>query len=216
VWGSPQSGQVTGPPTHLPLLHVSSAEQGDPSLHGPVLFTWKHPVDGLQSSSVQTLLSAHAVGPPGAHFPSWQVSPEVHALASLHDDPFGFVGSEHVPVVGSHVPGEWHWSLAGQVTEFEPVHVPDWHVSVLVHALPSLQPIPLGLAGLEQMPVAALQIPALWHWSLAVHTTGFDPVHAPDWHVSVCVQAFPSLHAAPLGFAGFVHTPVDVLHVPAR
>jgi len=33
--------------------------------------------------------------------------------------------------------------------------------------------------------------------------------------VSVCVQAFPSLHAAPLAAAGLVQTPVLVLHVPA-
>ena len=33
--------------------------------------------------------------------------------------------------------------------------------------------------------------------------------------MSVCVHAFPSLHAAPLAALGFVHTPVVVLQVPA-
>ena len=30
--------------------------------------------------------------------------------------------------------------------------------------------------------------------------TGFAPVHVPAWHVSVWVQALPSLHAVPLAF----------------
>ena len=33
--------------------------------------------------------------------------------------------------------------------------------------------------------------------------------------MSVCVQAFPSLHAAPFATVGFVHTPVPGLQVPA-
>ena len=45
--------------------------------------------------------------------------------------------------------------------------------------------------------------------------TGFDPEQVPPWQVSVCVQAFPSLHAVPFGFAGFEQTPVDGSHVPA-
>jgi hypothetical protein len=34
-----------------------------------------------------------------------------------------------------------------QVTGFAPVHDPAWQVSVWVQALPSLHPVPLGLAG---------------------------------------------------------------------
>jgi hypothetical protein len=49
------------------------------------------------------------------------------------------------------------------MTGFEPVHVPAWHVSVWVHALPSLQPLPSGNAGFEQAPVNGLQVPAEWH-----------------------------------------------------
>ena len=48
-----------------------------------------------------------------------------------------------------------------------------------------------------------------------MHTTGFDPVHTPVWHVSVCVHALPSLHAVPFGAAGFEQAPVPELHVPA-
>jgi len=45
--------------------------------------------------------------------------------------------------------------------------------------------------------------------------TGLEPVQVPFSHVSVCVHALPSLHAVPLGFAGFEHWPVEVSQVPA-
>ena len=65
------------------------------------------------------------------------------------------------------------------VTGLVPVHVPAWHVSVCVQALPSLHEIPFGALGFEQVPVAGLHVPATWHWSLAVHVTGLVPVHVP-------------------------------------
>src|SRR5439155_15568690 len=67
----------------------------------------------------------------------------------------------------------------------------------------------------EHRPVAVLQVPATWHWSEAVQTTGFEPVQLPLWQVSVCVQALPSLHAVPLLAIGLAHWPVAVLQVPA-
>jgi len=68
-----------------------------------------------------------------------------------------------------------------------------------------------GLGGFEQTPVLVLQAPASWHWSSAVHVTGLAPVQFPPWQVSVCVQAFPSLHGVLFGLAGFEQTPVLVL-----
>ena len=96
------------------------------------------------------------------------------------------------------------------------MHVPAWHVSLCVQALPSLHDEPFAFAGFEHVPVAVSHVPALWHWSLAVQLTGLLPAHVPAWHVSVCVHAFPSLHAAPFAFAGFEHAPVLVSHVPAE
>ena len=81
---------------------------------------------------------------------------------------------------------------------FEPVQTPDWQVSVWVQALPSLQPVPLALAGLEQVPL--LHTPATWHWSSALQTTGLEPAQVPFWQVSVWVQALPSLQAVPFGW----------------
>src|SRR5438094_3868589 len=65
------------------------------------------------------------------------------------------------------------------------------------------------------MPVDTLHVPTSWHWSWAVQVTGFAPVHVPASQVSVRVQALLSSHVVPFGFAGFEHTPVDGLHVPA-
>jgi hypothetical protein len=139
----------------------------------------------------------------------------VHALPSLHAVPFAAAGLEHAPVDGLHVPAVWHESLAAQVTGFEPVQTPAWHVSLCVHALPSLQVVPFVAAGLEQAPVVALHVPATWQASLAAQVTGFEPVQTPAWQVSVCVHALPSLQVVPFAAVGFEHVPVDGLHVPA-
>ena len=68
-----------------------------------------------------------------------------------------------------------------------------------MQALPSLHGVPSVAGGLEQSPVEGLQVPATWHWSLAVHTTGLAPTQLPAWQVSVWVQALPSLHALASG-----------------
>src|SRR2546428_4956969 len=88
-----------------------------------------------------------------------------------------------------------------------PTQAPAWQVSLCVHALASLQLVPLGLAGLLQAPDAGLQTPAVWHWSAAVHTTGVAPTQAPAAQGSVRVQALPSSHGAPLSLAGMVPAP---------
>jgi hypothetical protein len=72
-----------------------------------------------------------------------------------------------------------------------PEQVPLWQTSLLVHELPSLHVLPFGFVGFEQTP--AEQTPALWHWSLAVHTTGV-PVQAPPLQTSPVVHELPSLH----------------------
>ena len=94
------------------------------------------------------------------------------------------------------------------------MQTPLWQVSVGVHALASSQVVPLDFAGFEQTPVVELHVPTVWHWSLAVQTTGFDPVHVPLWQVSVWVHPFPSLHDAPFDFVGFEQRPVAGAHVP--
>src|SRR3972149_4776397 len=123
--------------------------------------------------------------------PTWQVSVCVQRSPSLQAAPSGFGGSEQTPVAGLQVPASWHWSLAVQTTGFKPTQVPRWRVSAWVRRSESLQVAPSGLGGSEQTPVAGLQVPASWHWSLAVQTTGFKPTQVPSWQVSVWVQRSP-------------------------
>ena len=135
------------PPVQVPLTQVSVCVHALPSLHAaPSVFAGlvHVPVDGLQT-------------------PVWHVSVCVQAFPSLHAVPFGAFGFEQVPVAGSHVPATWHRSLAVHVTGLEPVHVPAWHVSVWVHASPSLHAVPFGALGFEQVPVAESHTPATWH-----------------------------------------------------
>ena len=114
------------------------------------------------------------------HAPDWQASVCVQKLPSSHGLPSVFEGLLQTPVDALHVPAVWHWSCAVQTTGFEPVHASAMHWSVCVQRLPSLHGAPSGLLGFEQVPVAALQVPAVWHWSCAVQLTGFEPVHVPD------------------------------------
>ena len=132
--------------------------------------------------------------------PFWHVSPLVQASPSLQAAPFVLAGLEQVPVAGSQVPATWHWSEAVQTTGLLPVQSPLWQVSVWVQALLSLHAVPLLAFGLEHWPVAVLQVPATWHWSSALQTTGFEPVQVPFWQVSVWVQALPSVQAVPFGW----------------
>ena len=98
-----------------------------------------------------------------AQAPLWQLSVWVQASPSLQAEPSALTGVEHTPLAGAHVPGEWHWSNAVQVTGFAPAHVPLWQESVCVQASPSLQAVPFAIGGEEQTPVAGAQVPARWH-----------------------------------------------------
>src|SRR5689334_16310611 len=100
-------------------------------------------------------------------------------------------------------------------TGFVPEQMPAWQVSVCVQALPSLHATPSVAAGFEHTPVAGLHVPATWHWSWAVHKTGFVPVQVPAWQLSICVQPFASLQATPSALFGFEQAPVTESHVPA-
>jgi hypothetical protein len=88
-----------------------------------------------------------------------------------------------------------------------PPQTPPWHVSPVMQRFPLLQVVPLAAAGLEQRPVLGSQVPATWHWSDALQTTGLLPVQKPLWHVSLWVQAFPSLQVVPSASAWGTHIP---------
>src|SRR5438094_549299 len=187
-------------PRHTPAWQVSAVVHALPSLQAVPLATGgfeQAPVNGLQVPAVWHWSGAgQATAVPWQTTP-WQLSAVVHALPSLHAVPFAAGGFEQVPVAGSQVPAAWHWSGAVHATAV-PVQRPAWQVSPVVHALPSLQAVPLAATGLEQVPVAGSQVPATWHWSEAGQATGV-PVQRPAWQVSPVVQRLPSEHGLPLG-----------------
>src|SRR5436190_1299577 len=174
------------------------------------------PDAGLQVPAVWHWSEAvHTTGFAPTQAPASQVSLCVHALLSLPLVPSGLAGLVQVPDAGLQTPAVWHWSAAVHTTGFPPTQAPASQVSVCVQGLPSSHGAPSSLGGLVQAPDAGLQTPAVWHWSVAVHTTGFPPTQAPAWQVSVCVQALPSSHDAPSSLAGLLQAPVAGLQVPA-
>src|SRR5437763_287673 len=97
-----------------------------------------------------------------------------------------------------------------------PAQTPALQTSPSVLASPSLHGVPSGVTGFEQVPVSGSQVPASWHWSWAVQTTGLTAVHVPPWQVSPCVQASPSSQLVPVsGVTVQLDVPlqVRVLHV---
>jgi hypothetical protein len=78
-----------GPAVQMPLWQVSSPSQTSPSLQDEPLATgtFSHPVDGLQLSVVQTLLSLQFSGVPLEQLPLWQVSSPLQKLPSVQDEP---------------------------------------------------------------------------------------------------------------------------------
>jgi hypothetical protein len=158
-------------------LHWSPSEQVAPSGFAGFVHS---PVDESQvPASWHASLAMQVTGVPGLHVPAWQVSAPLQALPSPQEDPLGLAGFVHCPVEASHVPGLWHSSLATHVTGVPGVQAPAWQTSAPLHASLSAQEEPLGLAGFEHWPVAESQVPASWHWSLAVQVTAVPGLQLP-------------------------------------
>src|SRR2546427_539315 len=196
--------QATGlAPPQAPASQVSVCVQALPALHGaPLVFFLmirRPPGSTLLPSTTLFRAAVHTRGLAPTQAPASQVSVCVQALPSLHGAPLGLAGLLEAPGAGVEVPGGRHCTAAVHTTGLAPTQAPASQVSVCVQALPSLHGAPLALAGLLQTPDAGLQVPAVWHWSAAVHTTGFAPTQMPASQASVCVQASPSSHGAPLG-----------------
>jgi hypothetical protein len=209
-------------PVQVPFWHESLNVHALLSLHDVPFAAFglvQTPVLVLHVPAVwQVAGVGHTTGFEPVQAPLWHVSVCVHALLSLHDVPFAaFVGDEHVPVDGWHVPATLHVAAAGHTTGFEPTQLPLWHVSVCVHASPSEHCVPfVAFVGDEHVPVDDWHVPATLHIAAAGHVTGFDPTQVPLAHLSVCVQASPSEHVVPsVAFVAVEQTPVVVLHVPA-
>jgi hypothetical protein len=86
---------------------------------------------------------------------------------------------------------------------------PLWQVSSLVHALPSLQVVPLAFGGFEQVPLAGSQVPGSWHGSDAAHCfVVVGEPQTPAWQVSPVVQALASSHELPSETGTHVQLPL--------
>jgi hypothetical protein len=91
-------------------------------------------------------------------------------------------------------------------------HCPCWHVSIPSQTLALPQATP-SCTGVLMQPVVGLQESSV-HWLLSLQSVGPPLTQVPLLQESLFVQALPSLHEPPLGFAGFEHTPFAGLQVP--
>src|SRR5215510_10619759 len=111
-----------------------------------------------------------AVTPPSSHSSTPVcTTPSPHTLglqSFLQASMLLVLPSSHCSQPGSALPSP-------QTAAFPPVQMPVRQVSVCVHAFPSSQVVPSGAWGFEHVPFTGLHVPTRWHWSSAVHTTGF-------------------------------------------
>jgi hypothetical protein len=128
------SSQFGAPlPTQLPPAQASTIVQTLPSSQGEVLFACRHPVDGLQLSSVHTFPSEQSVAGPPWHVPPPHVSPVVHGFPSSHVAVL-FVWTH--PVTGSQL-SSVQTSPSSQFLGGPPTQTVPEHVSETVHTLSS-------------------------------------------------------------------------------
>jgi hypothetical protein len=135
--------------THVPLVQAS-AVHGSPSLQSaplvqplqPARGAWTQPVEGLQESLVQVSASLQVSGVPVVHVPAWHVSPPLHWLPSLHEEPFALLLKTQ-PALALHE-SVVHGLPSVQVGGVPAAHVPAWQVSAPLHWLPSLQGAPFA------------------------------------------------------------------------
>lgn len=195
-------------------MQLSPVEQALPSLHVLVLSGVKtQPVEAMHVSSVHALLSLQLKVPEPTHDPLLlQVSVVVHKLPSVQVTPLSDAEPAcwQAPVETlqlSAVQG-----LLSLQTVALPTHEPLTQVSLLVHALPSLQ-LPVLLV--KTQPEPAEQVSVV-HALLSLQLRLPEPTHKPLLlQVSVVVHRLLSLHAAPdrLKEPALLQAPVEVLQV---
>ena len=87
----------------------------------------------------------------------------MHAFPSLQVVPLGRGEASHASEVSLQTPMLHVLVCAEQSRAGPAVHVPLWHVSFTEQNRPSLQVVPFGAVGFEQVPVVGLHVPATWH-----------------------------------------------------
>ena len=184
VQGLLSSHGATVPPVQRPPTHLSLSVHELPSSHARTLSVKTQPVAPSQLSFVQGLPSEHSSLAPGWHAPPAHASPTVHTLPSEH---VAVVFACVHPLVGSHESAV-HALLSSQFGAAPGTHWPLTHVSPTVHALLSLQLLPLTL---NTQPSSGSHV-SIEH-GLPSSQGSFAPgTHAPLAQVSPVVQALPS------------------------
>ena len=145
---------------------------------------------------MQTSPSLQLGGGPPAQAPLLQASLVVQALLSLHAMPL-FVWMQ--PDAGLH-PSVVQTFPSLQLGATPGLHVPFWHVSTPLHALPSEHDVPFTNATLSQ-PEAESQLSAV-HGLPSLQLRAAPGMHAPFWQVSTPLHALLSEHDEPFATAG--------------
>jgi hypothetical protein len=83
--------------------------------------------------------------------------------AALQVVPSSRLGLEQVPLLGLHVPAEWHASSAVQTMAAPAVHEPLWQVSGVQALASRSHEVPLDLLMGAGQPLAGAQAPIVWH-----------------------------------------------------
>jgi hypothetical protein len=201
LWHWSGVGQITGDARHVPLWQASPVVQ---PLRSSQLVPFglgtaeQAPVAGAQVPVLQpsvNVLQSTAVPPRHCRVAVLQVSLPSQALPLSQ---MASVVQPHPLESNTHPPEDSLQLSAVQImpssqTRAGPPQVPLVHVSGVVQARPSLQPVPFVLFGYEQLPVAGTHVPALWHWSGAGQTKAIPATQAPAWHASFWVHALLSL-----------------------
>ena len=128
-----QSG--AGPPAHEPPLHLSLVVHALPSSHGWTLLACTQPLTTSHESLVHRLPSSQFGGGPPTQLPLPHLSFVVQALLSSQAMVL-FTCTQ--PVAGSHE-SFVHGFPSSQPSAGPPAQLPLLHLSLVVHALPSLQ-----------------------------------------------------------------------------
>ncbi len=183
----PSSHTTSVPDWHFSFAQTSPCVHTLLSLHGWLLAWWVQPFLASQASSVHMLLSSQPIAAPGTHWLSWQMSPSVQVLLSVH----GALLAVWVQPLPALQASSVHKLASLQSIFLPPMHDLPAQLSALVHASPSSHGTVLGMCA---QPLTASHESSV-HKLLSSHATAAPGWQLPPWHTSLSVQALLSVHA---------------------
>ena len=205
VSGVPAAQRPPPSQSSVPLQTFASAQE-EPFGVG----VWLTPEAGSHASAVQGLPSSIVGGALATHAPeALHVSLPLQALPSEQDVPVA-TGVCRTPVFGSHESAV-HGLPSSTVGAAPDAQAPLEHISAPLQALPSEHDVPFATA-ICVTPAAGSQASAV-HGLPSSSAGGVPGAHAPAWHSSLPLQAFPSEHDVPL--SGKCTTPSTGSHESA-